>query len=297
MILRLLTNLSSLLKIKVSLAVSLSALTGYLLGNRNRLSEMAYLSCGVFLLACAASAANQYQERKYDSLMNRTRMRPLAAGTMKKSTAVGVTLGMLSLGFGCLLLINSNHLAVCFLGAAGILWYNGIYTGLKRRSPFTVVPGALVGAVPPLMGMSASDIPLWDSRVLIIALFFMVWQIPHFWLSQYVHHQDYQAAGFPTLSGILNTVQTKRLFFIWVAATAFSGMTMAVFIPLFPVYKLVIIALSLALIYVASFLFKPQLDKKLYKQAALMLNVYAFAFMAVFILNALSAAVLPRLNL
>lgn len=65
------------------------------------------------------------------------------------------------------------------LGAANIALYAGVYTPLKVLSVANTWVGAVVGAVPPLMGWAAAaghlDI---GSALLAAGLYF--WQMPHF---------------------------------------------------------------------------------------------------------------------
>ena len=115
------------------------------------------------------------------------------------------------------------------MGLLNLVWYNFVYTLLKRRTPFAIVPGSLVGAIPPAIGWAAAGGSLLDPQIIIIAFFFFIWQIPHFWLLLLVMDQDYQQAGFPTLTQIFNHAQLSRITFIWIVSTAVTGLLIPLF--------------------------------------------------------------------
>ena len=122
------------------------------------------------------------------------------------------------------LLLSTGNAAVPLLGAAAVLWYNGLYTGLKRVSAFAVVPGALVGAIPPAMGWSAGGGSLADPSLAALVFFFFMWQVPHFWLHLLTYGKEYAEAGLPSLTDVFSRDQMERLTFQWVSATAVSAL-------------------------------------------------------------------------
>ena len=116
-----------------------------------------------------------------------------------------------------------------FLGLLNLLWYNAIYTPLKKKTALAIIPGSLVGAIPPMIGWVAAGGYVFDPGILMIAFFFFIWQIPHFWLLLLMFNKDYERAGFPTLTKIFNHEQLSRITFVWISATAVSG----ILIPLY----------------------------------------------------------------
>jgi len=68
---------ADLVKYKLSLAVVLSSVSGYYLSSNRFDQHLLLLAAGVFLLAAGSAALNQYTERASDSLMERTRNRPI----------------------------------------------------------------------------------------------------------------------------------------------------------------------------------------------------------------------------
>jgi flagellar biosynthesis/type III secretory pathway chaperone len=97
--------------------------------------------------------------------------------------------------FGLLLLLAMGY-TPALLGFLNILLYNFVYTPLKRYTAFSIIPGAMVGSVCPLIGWSAGNLSVFHPVALFLSLFVFLWQIPHFWLLLLHHSQDYQKAGF-----------------------------------------------------------------------------------------------------
>jgi protoheme IX farnesyltransferase len=115
------------------------------------------------------------------------------------------------------------------LGLLNLIWYNGVYTPLKKISPFAIIPGSLVGAIPPAVGWIAGGGNILDPQIILISFFFFIWQIPHFWLLLMVLDKDYQQAGFPTLTQVFSQQQLGRITFIWILAAAITGLLLPLF--------------------------------------------------------------------
>ena len=114
---------------------------------------------------------------------------------------------------GFLVLLLGANLTAALLGMLAVGWYNGIYTPLKRITAFAVVPGAIVGALPPAIGWVAGGQSLGDMRLLALGFFFFMWQIPHFWILTVRCGSDYQAARIPSLTAIFSSAQLARITF------------------------------------------------------------------------------------
>jgi len=215
--------LLELTKVRISLFATLSTSAGFILAHRGFSKEMIFPVLGVFFLASGSCALNQYQERWNDQLMERTRGRPIPSKRLSPSTALRISIGLLLLG-SVILFLNAHGSALVF-GLFAVLWYNGVYTPLKRKSPFAAVPGALVGAVPPLIGwISGKGFFCLDPPILAISFFFFIWQVPHFWLLLLTTGRDYEKAGWPSLTRIFSSAQLRRMTFIWIFAAAAACM-------------------------------------------------------------------------
>ena len=88
--------------------------------------------------------------------MKRTANRPLPAGRMSLASALFLSGLLILLGLYFLTSSEANAGLLALLGAFAVIWYNGIYTYLKRLTAFAVIPGALLGALPPVIGWTAA---------------------------------------------------------------------------------------------------------------------------------------------
>ncbi len=223
--------LLELTKFRISLLATLSSSVSYLLAHQEISIEIIILLVGIFLLACGSCAFNQYQEREYDRLMERTQNRPIPSGKLNPVTALTISFSLLFIG-ASVLFFGTNKIAFG-LGVFAIFWYHLIYTPLKRKTPFAVIPGALIGAIPPMMGWVSGGGHLFDPQLLSISFLFYIWQVPHFWILLFNFGDDYEKGGFPSLPRIFTPVQFRRVLFTWIFAT---GVTCFI-IPWFGVLK------------------------------------------------------------
>ncbi|MFB3885793.1 MAG: protoheme IX farnesyltransferase [Thermodesulfobacteriota bacterium] len=223
--------LLELTKFRISLFSTLSASLGFILAKGELTPGIFLPILGVLLLACGSCALNQYQERKADRLMERTRDRPLPSGRLAPRVCLSVSLGlMLS---GAAILFRRADLTAWGLGLFAVVWYNGVYTYLKRKTAFAALPGAMVGGIPPLIGWVSGGGSFLGPEILAISFFFFMWQIPHFWLLLIHCGKDYEQAGFASLTRVFTPMQLERITFVWVFATAVT----CIIIPLFGVVE------------------------------------------------------------
>jgi len=217
-----------LIKVRISLFATLSTSAGFILARHGLSSDVIFPILGVFLLASGSCGLNQYQERQNDQLMERTQGRPIPSKKLSPSIALKISLGLLFMG--SVLLYVSVHWSALGLGLFAVFWYNGVYTFLKGRSAFAAIPGALVGAIPPMIGwVSGKGFFSLDPPLLAISFFFFIWQVPHFWLLLLNFGRDYEKAGLPSLTRIFTSEQLSRITFIWIFATAATCMMIPLF--------------------------------------------------------------------
>lgn len=207
-----------LCKIKISFFASFATATGFVLSARGFKTEGVFITAAVFVLACGASALNHYQERDTDALMKRTKNRPVPSGTVMAIHTFYFAVALISCGL--LMLFQAGGLTAFLLGSFAVVWYNGIYTPLKRKSPFAAVPGALTGAVPPAIGWTAAGGHFPDYRLILLCLFFFIWQVPHSWALLAGHGDESGKAGLPSMTNVFTTKQISRIIFNWILCLA-----------------------------------------------------------------------------
>jgi len=218
-----------LFKIRIALFAALSAATGSILATAAVTAGTFISTAGVFFLACGAGALNQFQERESDALMPRTLSRPIPSGRIKPAGAL--TAAAFLFIAGVLILSLTGYLIVSGLGIFAVLWYNLVYTCLKKITAFAAVPGAVTGAIPPAIGWVTGGGSLSDVRLAAICFFFFMWQVPHFWLLLLSHVDDFRKAHAPSLSKVFRREQLIKITAVWMSAAAVSSL----FIPFYGV--------------------------------------------------------------
>jgi len=271
-----------LTKFNLSFAVTLSAVFSFILVKQSITLDLLLPLVAVLLLALGVSALNQYQEYKDDAKMQRTKNRPIASQkiTPKEGLLIAFYLIILSyitiwfsLGFQGLIIFT----AVVFL-------YNIVYTKTKKTSVYAAVYGAILGVIPPLIGWLAGGGTALDIEFLAIALFYLVWQIPHFWLLILKYHEQYESAGFKTVASTFGIDRLERITFIWLLLTIICGLFT---IMVFPINSMIIFGLMLLLVlYTFSSVMSLRKTHK-YIKVFMAINLYITLLMILLIINIL----------
>lgn len=281
-----LTTFLDLTKFKISVASTFTAAMGYIAFRHAVDLALITALAGTLLMAMASSALNEIQERHLDALMERTKNRPLPSGVVSPTTAMILVILLTLAGVGLLHFVHGWMPAA--LGLLAMIWYNGVYTPLKRRSAFAVVPGSVIGALPPAIGWTAAGGSLGDPTLAVLCFVFFVWQVPHFWLLSLLHAKGYEQAGFPTLTRLFDTPQILRLTFTWTCGTVAIG----ALLPIFGATRgftgiTLLTAASLWLLYRFRTLLRPDPSPTLIRSAFMQINVYALAVMVAVVVDAL----------
>ncbi|MEO5741828.1 MAG: heme o synthase [Vicinamibacterales bacterium] len=191
-------DLLALTKPRLNSLVVVTAGIGYYLGAAGALDlkNLIEAVAGIALVAGGAAGLNQIYERDTDSLMFRTRMRPVAAHRVTTGEALAFSLTLAVAGL-VILAVTSNLLAT-ILALLTLVSYNAVYTPMKRRSSLATLVGAIPGALPPMIGWVAARGALTPEAWALFAIVF-VWQIPHFMAIAWLYRADFSRAGFPLL--------------------------------------------------------------------------------------------------
>lgn len=188
-----------LTKPRVVALMILTAVIGMLLAEPGLPSWRVLLfgNLGIALLAGAAAVVNHVVDQKVDTVMARTRKRPVATGRLAPLDALlfALTLALA----GMVVLVWQVNLLTAWLTLASLVGYAGVYTlFLKRATPQNIVIGGLAGAMPPLLGWTAVTGQV-DGHALLLVLIIFAWTPPHFWALAIHRKEEYAKAGIPML--------------------------------------------------------------------------------------------------
>nr|XP_026695727.1 protoheme IX farnesyltransferase, mitochondrial [Ciona intestinalis] len=168
-------------------------------------STFFFVTIGTALCSCAANTLNQIAEVPYDAQMDRTKGRPLVKAVISPMHAF--LFSVFSGTTGALCLYYGTNTVTTILGVSNILLYAGIYTSLKRKHWSNTWVGAVVGAIPPVMGWTAATGSL-DAGALIFSGILYAWQFPHFYALAWRRRGDYARGSYHMLP-LSHPVATK----------------------------------------------------------------------------------------
>ncbi|KAI9660427.1 MAG: Protoheme IX farnesyltransferase, mitochondrial [Bathelium mastoideum] len=195
-----------------------------------------FLTTGTALASASANALNMLYEPDSDAKMTRTRNRPLVRGLLSRRAAL--LFAAATAATGTLALYYGVNPTVAALGLANIVLYAGVYTPLKRLSVLNTWAGALVGAIPPLMGWAAAagqcassyrsadgvlvPEPGWQELLLapdgssvggwLLAALLFAWQFPHFNALSHSIREEYRTAGMRMLCWVSPKANARIAF-------------------------------------------------------------------------------------
>lgn len=192
---------------------------------------------GGALSAGSANAFNMYIDRDIDTLMARTKGRPIVTGEITPRNALVFAF---AIGFASLVVLTlvANLLAAA-LALTAILFYVFVYTLLlKRRTEQNIVWGGLAGCFPVLIGWAAvtGEISL-TPWVLFIVVF--LWTPAHYWPLSLRYADDYAAASVPMLSVVRSKVAVGLQVILYSWATVIASLILIPVAPMGIIYTVV----------------------------------------------------------
>lgn len=201
---------------------------------------------GGYLIAGGANTVNMYLDSDIDSVMSRTRLRPIPGGRMSSQSVLAFGIA-LATAATFLLAWVANILAAA-LALAGFYFYVFIYTRwLKRSTPQNIVIGGAAGAFPPLVGYTAvtGRVDLFAVYLFLIIFF---WTPPHFWALALLKQHDYGKAGIPMAPLVWGERETMNQM-VWYTVLLFALTILPVmFGALGMVYLVIAVILDVALL-------------------------------------------------
>ena len=251
------SDFKEITKMRLSLSVVFSSITGYLLGvDTVDLKTLMLLAFGGYFMVGASNAYNQIIEKDLDALMDRTKDRPVPAGRMSVNTAFTIATVFTILGLIVLYSINPK---TAMFGAISIFLYTCVYTPLKTKTPLSVFVGAIPGAIPFMLGWVAATNNFGiEPGVLFMWQFF--WQFPHFWAIGWFLYNDYEKGGFfmlPTGKRDKGTAVQIIMYTVWtilISIIPAFGVTGKLYLT--PLAAIIVFLFGLVMLYYAILLFK-----------------------------------------
>ncbi len=200
-----LSDYQRLTKFKVDIVVALTAVFGYLFsGKVIDIKTISFLFFGGLLVTATAHIINQMIEKDLDRQMKRTSNRPLVNGKISQIELIISVIGFSSTGLFLLYLV---HPISAYISFVSLIMYSLLYTPLKQIHRISIYVGAIPGALPILIGYVAATGSI-DKIAILLFVFQVLWQLPHFWSIAWLWHDDYTNAGYdllPVKGGKTNT--------------------------------------------------------------------------------------------
>lgn len=171
----------------------------------------ASLAIGLAAIVAGCAGCNAmtcYIDRDVDSLMERTRHRPLPEGRIRPASHAAVFAAAL-LVVSLVLAWTGDSLALGFM-ALGILDNVVVYSlWLKRSSSWNIVLGSVSGGMPVAFGWAFVSGSLGAAAVLAAALV-VLWTPTHIWSLALRYREDYARAKIPMLPVVTRETTALR---------------------------------------------------------------------------------------
>ena len=183
-----------LTKPRIAFMLVLTSAAGFYLGSKGSFDFLLFINAmiGIVLLAFGVATLNQFIERRTDALMERTARRPIP--TNKVSPAEALIFGLILTVSAEIYLAFLVNPLTAILGLVVIVGYVLLYTPLKTKTSASTAIGAIPGAMPPLMGWTASANEITLGAWVLFAMLFL-WQFPHFLAIAWMYKEQYRKAG------------------------------------------------------------------------------------------------------
>ena len=199
----------ALLKPRVMVLVIFTALVGMSVSHGHVQPAIGAIS--LFAIAVGAGASgclNMWWDADIDAVMTRTSSRPIPAGKITSSEALGFGL-FLSVASVMVLGLAANWLSAALL-AFTIVFYAVIYSmWLKRATAQNIVIGGAAGALPPVIGQAVVTGQVGIESLVLFAIIF-IWTPPHFWALALIKAGEYARAGIPMMPNVAGPDSTRR---------------------------------------------------------------------------------------
>ena len=227
------------------------------------------LAVSLFLAISGSTVINMWYDHDIDTVMYRTKLRPLVSGRVTKNEALRLGLGLTIIGISLSATLTPLYGLMVFAG-----WFFDVvvYTlSLKRRTAWSIVWGGISGGMPILAGR-VLGMGSVDAVGFILALAILFWIPTHILTFAIRYDADYQAAHIPTLASVYGYPFTRKVIALSsiVAALAIAAAGILIGIQWGFVLVLAVMSTGLLLLAFAS-VFRPteRVNFNLFKYASL----------------------------
>lgn len=188
-----------LCKLKVVALIMLTAVVGMFMSvpGMPPIDLVIMASIGIAMASSSAAVFNHVVDQRIDTIMSRTKNRPMPEGKVNTRQAIifGLAVGIVGIG----LLVAFVNVLTAVLTFFALIGYAVIYTMyLKRATPQNIVIGGAAGAAPPVLGWTAITNSV-DVGALLLFLIVFIWTPPHFWALAIHRHEEYAKVDVPML--------------------------------------------------------------------------------------------------
>ncbi len=172
------------------------------------LRTLILLTAAMILSISGTTAVNMALDADIDSLMSRTKERPVPSGKVSQEGALLFGIVVFLMGVAVAYLINSW---TAFATSLGVVFDLVVYTlWTKRRTPLSIVFGGVAGAAPSLAGWTAAR-GLIELPAVLIMLITILWIPAHIWYISIYYLDDYREAGVPMLPVVIGVEKTAKV--------------------------------------------------------------------------------------
>ena len=195
----------------------LTAVAGYRSSSSdNPIAIVIFALLGLLLVVSGTTALNMVFDHDIDTIMSRTKKRPLPLGKLSDFDASMFGIFLIAVGMAINFFISTIFAVVVF---AGLFFDLVIYTfWLKRKSPWSIVFGGLAGGMPILAGRILST-GIIDLNGLLLMTAILLWIPTHILTLAMNHSEDYKLAGVPTFPNVFG-FRSARYFIALTNITA-----------------------------------------------------------------------------
>jgi protoheme IX farnesyltransferase len=237
----------------------------------------------MYLAISGTTAINMWLDRDIDSMMPRTRNRPLPAGILSPVECAVYGFALFLIGLAISVTISVELAIVIFLG---LFFDIVIYTILlKRKSPYSIVLGGFAGAMPALGGWVV--VQGFTLPGFIIGAIVLLWIPSHIWYISMHYEEDYRIAGIPMYPLVVGMEKASWMIVVATAAMLLLAASLYLLLPLNVFYLVVsVTAVSFFLFKAIKFAMAPDRvgARKMYKLASMTLGmVYLSLLLGVFL--------------